>query len=179
MTTENSNTLPHKQFGYRIVEKPKHAEEHSTEESLAFTPWKITLKVETCKDEPEPVDYDIYLRSPDPAKAQWLAYGAFMKWEHHAKGIPTEDWPRVSELVPSEAQKLTEKMYMQMWKYAQLHPCYFAGMRENPYIFRFTTPEWLEVLERRRRRSVLISKKIGMDVVAKKKAEIDAKLKKM
>lgn len=165
-------------YGYKVVAKPKHAEEHSTRESLDFTPWKITLKVEVDRFEPEPVDYDIYLRSPSPAKAQWLAYGAFMKWEHHAKGIPDDDWPMVSERVSSEAQKLTEKDYEEMWKVAQQHPCYFAGMHENPYIFRFTTPEWYEILQRRKRRSILVPDKAGWATVAQRKAEIDAKLKK-
>lgn len=178
MTIDNPNAIPKKKYGYKKIARPKHAEEHSTAESYAFNPWKVTLKVEIDADEPEPVDYDIYLRAADPYKAQWLAYGAFRKWELRARGLSEDGWPKVSELVPSEAEGISEEQYMTMWKYAQMNPCYFAGMRENPYIFRFTTPEWYETLKKRMRRSIVVPDAAGWKSVAKKKAAIDAKLKK-
>lgn len=176
--SQEDNAPKRKKVGYKQIARPKHFEQLSTEESLAFTPWKITLKVETDKFEPEPVDYDIYLRCPDPAKAQWMAYGAFMSWEHHRYGIPDHDWPMVSEKVPSEAQKLTEKQYYAAWKEAQKHPMMFAGMHENPSIFRFMDDRWFDVLKMRQRRSIVVPDKAGWESVARAKAVIDNKLKK-
>ena len=127
------------------LEKPKHPECYSLEECAAFQPWKVDLKVENDVGASEPIllDYTIFLRAPSVNDAQYTAYQAFIIWERVKPGIPDwEEFPRVSTLLPSEAEKLTEDQYKEFWKEAQRYPHVSTGMKENPTIFRFAKPGW-------------------------------------
>ncbi len=123
------------------VEKPKHAEEHSLEESSTFTPWKIDLVVELYNYDVTPITYTIFLKAPSPFAAQSTAYKIFMYLEH-TMGTPDGEFPRVSTEVESVAHKLDDKTYNEFWKEAQSYEHIAFGDKRSPSAFRFAKPGW-------------------------------------
>lgn len=136
-------TIKRKKKVWKRMERPKHPEAYSTREYAAFQPWKIDLKVEIDNLDPTPITYTIFCRAQNVHNAQYMAYAAFMTWEHVNPEIE-DPWPRVctGEDQPSEAEKLSEDQWEAFWKEAQSYPHVYVGMRENPSIFRFAKPGW-------------------------------------
>lgn len=140
---EDDFTIKRKEKKLVSMQRPKHPEAYSTEESLAFQPWKVDLKVEIDAADPTPITYTIFCRAQNVHNAQYMAYIAFTSWEHAMPEI--EDvYPRVctGEDSPSEAEKLSEDQWKAFWAEAQFYPHVYIGMRENPSIFRFAKPGW-------------------------------------
>lgn len=177
-------TIKRTQKGFIELERPKHPECYSLEECAHFQPWKVILKVEPSWEDSvdmdfEPIDYEIYLRAPSPHDAQWTAHGAFTVWEHVRTGIPENEYPMISDRVPSEAIKLTEKDYMEFWKEAQRYPHVSTGMKENPTIFRFAKPGWNKTGGRagHGNASIIMPDMDGIKSVQATKQKLDAQFK--
>lgn len=119
------------------LERPKHAEQYSLKECAAFQPWHVILKVVMTYENPEPEDYDIYLRAPSPYTAQWTAYAVFNILEKDQQGLPHD--ALFPEVCPkgSTAEAISEEEYAEAWKEAQHYPHVKGGMKENPSVFRF------------------------------------------
>lgn len=123
------------------MEVPKYKEEFSLRECAAFQPWRVVLMIELDAEDPEPVAYELYLRSPSPNDAQYTAFSAFQLWEHDS--IDSDDYPIVSaESHDHFAEKLTEDQWDSLVKDMQKYPHKKAGMKDNPTIFRIIKPGW-------------------------------------
>lgn len=139
--TSMSEPKKEKKKVYASFKRPKYPEEFSLKECAAFQPWHVVLKVELDANDPEPVDYELFLRAKDPADAQWTAHDVFMIWEKVNKN-DYNAYPQVSTLVPSSAEPITEDDWNDAWKSAQRTTHLKAGMEENPTIFRIIKPDW-------------------------------------
>lgn len=168
------------------LEEPKHPECYSLKECAAFQPWRVVLKVEPSYEDSldmdfEPLDYEIFLRAPGPQDAQYTAHALFNIWEHVWPKIPLDDYPQISEGIPSEAEKLSEDQYKEFWREAQHYPHWPANRsaNDNPTFFRFVKPGWDRTGGRagHGNASIIVPDKSGIASVQAAKLAMDRKFR--
>jgi len=114
------------------VSKPRHAECHSLEESRAFQPWEVDLRLRMNAVDPREHSTFYYVRARDQGHAWTLAFSMFHRWEKVEKGIGDSMYP---DVVGAVLTVMDEQEWDFAWKCAKRHLHKKAGMDANPSCF--------------------------------------------
>jgi len=117
----------------------RHMEDNTMEE-LGFQvhPWLVRLRIERMSLDLTPVFQDYYVRAPGGAAAM-MASKFWERWEKIDMKIGNYEYP--DTLGDQSVQALTDKEYLELWKFAKDLPrgeyMQFEGPKNNPSVFTF------------------------------------------
>lgn len=130
--------MSHAGVNIRHVDRPRYAEEFTSDERPDMTPWEVVMLVKASALTDEAYKTLYFVRASSPYLAAVLANQTWTTWEKNDLGLQHEAYPDTVD--QAGVQRLQEPEWRECWKEAQRYRHRFLGMRENPSVFTFWKP---------------------------------------